>query len=83
MRAVIQRVTSARVSIAGRVVAEIGHGFVALVGIARQDGADDIRYLVTKICQMALPGTVTARKSTCFDCSRVFMASKPRLTKAT
>ena len=52
MRAVIQRVTSARVSIAGRVVAEIGHGFVALVGIAREDGADDVRYVVTKICQM-------------------------------
>jgi D-tyrosyl-tRNA(Tyr) deacylase len=52
VRAVIQRVTSARVSIAGRVVAEIGHGFVALVGIAREDGADDVRYLVTKICQM-------------------------------
>ena len=52
MRAVIQRVTSARVRVAGQAVAEIGRGLVALVGIAREDGAEDVRYLVSKICQM-------------------------------
>ena len=49
MRAVVQRVTSARVSVDSRVVAAIEHGLLVLVGIARDDDATDTAYLANKI----------------------------------
>jgi D-tyrosyl-tRNA(Tyr) deacylase len=49
MRAVVQRVTSARVRIGERTAGEIGRGLVVLVGIARDDTAADVRYLAGKI----------------------------------
>jgi len=49
MRAVIQRVSSARVEVGGDVVGSIGKGFVALVGVARDDGDDDARVTASKI----------------------------------
>ena len=49
MRAVIQRVTSARVRVGERIVGEIGRGIVALVGIGRDDTPSDIDYIVGKI----------------------------------
>lgn len=49
MRAVVQRVTSARVTVADREVGGIGHGLLVLVGIARDDGRDDVSYLVDKV----------------------------------
>lgn len=52
MRAVVQRVTSARVHVGGRVVAEIAHGLLALVGIGSDDTDADVRYVADKILQM-------------------------------
>lgn len=49
MRAVIQRVQSASVSIRGEVVGEIGIGFLVLLGIAGDDGEDDLQYMVAKV----------------------------------
>jgi len=49
MRAVVQRVTRASVSIEGEVVGEIQHGLVVLLGIARDDTTDDADYLAPKI----------------------------------
>ena len=49
MRAVVQRVTRASVSIEGEVVGEIQHGLVVLLGIARDDTKDDADYLAPKI----------------------------------
>jgi D-tyrosyl-tRNA(Tyr) deacylase len=49
MRAVVQRVREARVRVDGQVVGEIGHGLVALIGVARDDGPADIAYLGPKI----------------------------------
>ncbi len=48
MRALLQRVTSARVSIAGEEVGSIGPGLVVLVGVAIGDSEKDIDYLVEK-----------------------------------
>ena len=52
MRAVVQRVTSARVRVGDRVVGEIGRGLLVLVGISRDDSTADVHYLVGKILGM-------------------------------
>ena len=54
MRAVIQRVTRARVTIDGEVVGEIEHGLVVLLGIARDDTQEDADYLVPKIIALRI-----------------------------
>ena len=48
MRAVLQRVTRARVMVEGEVVGETGPGLVVLLGVARDDIEQDARYLVEK-----------------------------------
>ena len=49
MRAVVQRVASARVRVHDRPVAAIEHGLLVLVGIACDDDATDTAYLANKI----------------------------------
>ena len=49
MRAVVQRVTEARVTVDGEVVGEIGPGLCALVGVTHDDGVDQARKLATKL----------------------------------
>jgi D-tyrosyl-tRNA(Tyr) deacylase len=52
MRAVVQRVTSARVRVGAHTAGEIGRGLLALVGVAATDTADDVRYVAGKILDM-------------------------------
>jgi len=52
MRAVIQRVTSARVRVDDAIVGEIGKGLVVLVGVARGDTEVDAKYVAGKIRDM-------------------------------
>ena len=52
MRAVVQRVTRASVSVDGREVGRIGHGFVALVGVGRVDHAKDAQALADKLVEL-------------------------------
>lgn len=55
MKIVLQRVSHGRVSVAGRVVAEIGRpGLVILVGIGPQDGEEQAHYLVEKIANLRI-----------------------------
>src|SRR5689334_24200265 len=54
MRAVVQRVTRASVTIDGKVVGEIGNGLVVLLGIARDDTKEDADYLVPKIAALRI-----------------------------
>jgi D-tyrosyl-tRNA(Tyr) deacylase len=49
MRAVIQRVTSASVTVEGEAVGAIGRGLVVLVGKEEADAAEDIEWLAGKI----------------------------------
>ena len=49
MRAVVQRVTSARVRVGGRVVGEIGAGLLVFAGVEKGDGPDDIAYIAGKV----------------------------------
>ena len=48
MRIVIQRVTSASVSIDNQIVGQIGHGLMVLVGVENGDTDDDCRWLAAK-----------------------------------
>lgn len=52
MRVVIQRVSSAGVTIDGRVKAEIGTGFLILLGIEAIDTREDADWLARKIVQL-------------------------------
>ena len=54
MRAVVQRVTRASVTIHGKIAGEINHGLVVLLGIARDDSKDDADYLVPKIIALRI-----------------------------
>lgn len=48
MRVLLQRVTRASVSVEGRIVGEIGRGFVALVGVTHADTRTDAELLAHK-----------------------------------
>ena len=54
MRAVLQRVTRARVLVAGEVVGEIGRGLLILLGVARTDSVDDARWLADKVASLRI-----------------------------
>jgi D-tyrosyl-tRNA(Tyr) deacylase len=54
MRAVIQRVTEARVDTEGGVSGSIGAGLVVLLGIAKTDTHQDADYLVDKILNLRI-----------------------------
>jgi D-tyrosyl-tRNA(Tyr) deacylase len=54
MRAVIQRVSSASVTVAGRLVGEIGEGVMALVGAGTGDDEKDVDYIARKIAELRI-----------------------------
>lgn len=54
MRAVIQRVTSARVRVGQRVTGEIERGLLVLLGVGRGDTLDDVHYIAGKIRDLRL-----------------------------
>ena len=54
MRAVIQRVTEAKVTIAGNVKGAIQHGLVVLVAVEPSDTAEDIEWLSGKIVRLRI-----------------------------
>lgn len=54
MRAVIQRVTHARVVVEGTEVGAIGAGLVVLLGVDRTDGMPDVEYLAAKIAGLRI-----------------------------
>jgi D-tyrosyl-tRNA(Tyr) deacylase len=54
MRAVVQRVSAARVVVAGEVVGEIGAGLCVLLGVARQDREEDAERLAGRIARLRI-----------------------------
>lgn len=50
----MQRVSQARVSVAGRVVGEIGNGLVALVGVAVGDGAAQAEWMANRLANLRI-----------------------------
>jgi D-tyrosyl-tRNA(Tyr) deacylase len=49
MRAVVQRVSRAQVTVNGEIVGRIGLGLLVLLGVGREDGESDAVYLAQKI----------------------------------
>lgn len=54
MRAVVQRVTRARVTVGDETAGEIDHGLVVLLGVARDDAESDAKYLASKIAALRI-----------------------------
>ena len=49
MRAVVQRVSSAAVTVDSRTVGQIAHGLLVFVGVEREDGPADAAYIAGKV----------------------------------
>jgi D-tyrosyl-tRNA(Tyr) deacylase len=54
LRAVVQRVASARVLVDGRTIGEIGPGLCVLVGVAADDSEDEARRLAGKVARLRI-----------------------------
>ena len=54
MRAIIQRVTRARVTVASRVAGEIQTGVLVLLGVGRADTSESVEYLAEKIANLRI-----------------------------
>ena len=54
MRAVVQRVTRASVTVDGEITGEIEKGLVVLLGVARDDTREDADYLAAKIAALRI-----------------------------
>src|SRR3989449_3772486 len=54
MRAVVQRVSRARVVVEGRTTGQIASGLLVLLGVARGDTAEQAAYLAEKIAHLRI-----------------------------
>ena len=61
MRAVVQRVTSSEVTVAGTSVGRIGAGLMVLLGVAQDDTPQDADYLAAKIAHLRIFGDAAGR----------------------
>ncbi|SFN06118.1 D-aminoacyl-tRNA deacylase [Thermodesulforhabdus norvegica] len=61
MRAVIQRVTEARVTVKGEIVGAIGRGLLILVGVGSDDSEADVSYMAEKLVNLRIFEDATGR----------------------
>ncbi len=54
MRAVIQRVKSASVTVEGEIVSEIRQGLLVFLGVAQEDTPADVNYVANKIANLRI-----------------------------
>ena len=71
MRALVQRVTQASVTVDGEVLGQIGPGLVVLLGIAGTDGPSEIEYIVSKAVNLRIFADAEGR----FNLSALDMAA--------
>ncbi len=63
MKAVLQRVASASVTVEGEVLGSIGKGVLVLLGVERGDTADDIEWVAQKTSELRMFGDDTGKMS--------------------
>jgi D-aminoacyl-tRNA deacylase len=54
MRAVVQRVSCAKVTVNGWIAGEIGLGLMVLLGVGQDDGETDVNYMAEKIAGLRI-----------------------------
>jgi D-tyrosyl-tRNA(Tyr) deacylase len=54
VRAVVQRVSEARVRVGDRVTGEVERGLLVLVGVGRDDGPEDVAYVASKVLDLRI-----------------------------
>ena len=54
MRAVVQRVKKAKVTVEGEIVGEIGMGLMVLLGVGKEDSEKDLEYLKEKVLNLRI-----------------------------
>lgn len=54
MRAVVQRVSSSKVKVDGKIIGEIGLGINVLIGISKEDTMKDLEYIKDKIINLRI-----------------------------
>ena len=54
MKAVIQRVTRASVTVDGKITGEIGRGFLVLLGVMNGDGEAEMKLLAKKVAELRI-----------------------------
>lgn len=64
MRALVQRVSSAAVRVAGEELARIGPGMVVLLGVAATDSEDDADRIVARLAKLRIFADAEGRMST-------------------
>lgn len=52
MRAIVQRVSAASVTVGGEIVGRIGRGLLVYVGVAKDDGPADVEYVAGKVAHI-------------------------------
>ena len=54
MRAVVQRVTQASVTVEGKTVGSVGPGIMVLIGVAAEDTDKDLKYITDKVMNLRI-----------------------------
>ncbi len=54
MKAVLQRVSRAQVSVDGEIIGKIGKGILILLGVGKNDSLEDVKYLSDKIINLRI-----------------------------
>jgi len=63
MKALVQRVTRASVTVGDKEVGRIGEGLVVLLGVGRDDSEEDARYLADKVVNLRIFSDAAGRFS--------------------
>ena len=54
MRAVVQRVSSSKVTVNGEVTGEINKGLLVLLGVTHEDTSKDVDYIIDKVLNLRI-----------------------------